>query len=410
MIRSNLAILLAFAGCCLIGFTPSVIAFTTSGSPADRTDYVGDETCIACHETEGRSYEHTPHHLTSQLPSSQSVLGEFRKGSDSLTIVDPAGTSEPGLGFVMESGKNGFFVSASSGWSPRVYRRRERIDLVTGSGVRGQTYLFWDGNRLFELPVSYWTDGHRWINSPGYIDGTADFSRPINPACLECHATYLRPLSDNPNTNRYDRGSLVPGISCENCHGPGADHVKLAKAQQVTAGASAGILNPAKLPRDRQVDLCAECHNGIQREPLHPAFSYRPGESLDQYYKPLPGPDVEHPDVHGNQVGLLERSKCFRSSPQMSCSTCHNVHTTGRPAESYSTKCLACHKWQSCGMASKIGHDIVNDCINCHMPVEQTKVIASETAGQIVHARMRNHWIKVYANTERQKTADSEPR
>jgi hypothetical protein len=28
--------------------------------------------------------------------------------------------------------------------------------------------------------------------------------------------------------------------------------------------------------------------------------------------------------------------------------------------------------------------------------VEETKVIASETAGQTVRARMRNHWIKVY--------------
>ena len=59
-----------------------------------------------------------------------------------------------------------------------VYLRAERIDLITGSGMRGQTYLFWQGDRLFELPVSYWSDGHRWINSPGYIDGTADFSRP----------------------------------------------------------------------------------------------------------------------------------------------------------------------------------------------------------------------------------------
>jgi hypothetical protein len=32
------------------------------------------------------------------------------------------------------------------------------------------------------------------------------------------------------------------------------------------------------------------------------------------------------------------------------------------------------------------------------MPIEQTNVIVSQTAGQVVHAKMRNHWIKVYAN------------
>jgi hypothetical protein len=134
-----------------------------------------------------------------------------------------------------------------------------------------------------------------------------------------------------------------------------------------------------------------------------PAFSFRPGQPLTDYYKPLPGPNVEHPDVHGNQVGLLQRSKCYLSSPQMSCSTCHKVHGAEQPAETYSAKCLSCHKWQSCGMSAKMGHKIVNDCINCHMPVEQTIVITSQTAGQVVHAKMRNHWIKVYPRSPAQK-------
>jgi hypothetical protein len=30
------------------------------------------------------------------------------------------------------------------------------------------------------------------------------------------------------------------------------------------------------------------------------------------------------------------------------------------------------------------------------MPVESTNAIASETAGQVIRPKMRNHWIKVY--------------
>jgi len=307
----------------------------------------------------------------------------------------------------MESRKDGFFETARSGWNSDVFQRTERIDLVTGSGKRGQTYLYWQRDRLFELPVSYWSDGHRWINSPGYIDGTADFSRVVNPACLECHATYIRALSTDPGTNRYDRESLIPGISCESCHGPGANHVGMEANHETGPKNSAqpGILNPAKFSRDRQVDLCAECHNGIQREALAPTFSYVPGQPLSEYFKPLPSPDVEHPDVHGNQVGLLQRSKCFRSSAKMSCSTCHDVHTTGQSAASYSLKCLTCHTWQRCGMSKKMGAQIQNQCIECHMPVEETNVIVSETAGQVVHAKMRNHWIKVYAGVRPAETS-----
>jgi hypothetical protein len=56
-------------------------------------------------------------------------------------------------------------------------------------------------------------------------------------------------------------------------------------------------------------------------------------------------------------------------------------------------------------MAAKLGHALVKDCINCHMPIEETSVIVSETAGQVVHAKMRNHWIKIYANAQPGKTA-----
>src|ERR1039457_4633069 len=215
MIPPKFIVLFALAG---FSFASLAVA---GGSPqesqleAARTGYVGDASCISCHRTISQSYQHTGHHLTSQLPTSNSVLGSFRPGANSLTIVNPAQSVQPGLQFLMETRKDGLFETARSGWALNVFQRTERIDLVTGSGARGQTYLYWQGDRLFELPVSYWTDGHRWINSPGYINGTAEFSRAVNPACLECHATYIRALSSDPSTNRYDRASLIVGIACE---------------------------------------------------------------------------------------------------------------------------------------------------------------------------------------------------
>lgn len=383
----------------LISSAQTGASFAPNPTPPLRPGFAGDASCLSCHRSEATSYLHTAHHLTSQLPSTQSIHGSFQANTNTLVIVDPANNSgEPGLMFKMESRDNRFSETALTGFPPAFQRRTENIDIVTGSGKRGQTFLYWQGDRLFELPVSFWSDGNRWINSPGYPNGTADFARPINPACMECHATYLQPLSDDPLTNRFKRDSFVPGISCETCHGSGAAHIARHAGKPATASKSPDdtILNPARFSRDRQVELCALCHNGIQRESLAAAFSYVPGHSLSEFFKPIPAPAVAHPDVHGNQVGLLQRSRCFLSSPTMTCSTCHKTHSPEQPAASYSARCLTCHQWRSCPVSKKLGSQIKSNCIDCHMPVEPTTAIVSETAGKEVHATMRNHWIKVY--------------
>ena len=134
-----------------------------------------------------------------------------------------------------------------------------------------------------------------------------NFFRAVTPRCLECHATYIEARSLDPLTNQYDKASLVLGIFCERCHGPGAGHIALHQAKMSARAGPRGdtILNPAKFSRDRQVDLCALCHNGIRSEELVPAFSYLPGKPLDNYLQPSEREIAAHPDVHGNQVGLL---------------------------------------------------------------------------------------------------------
>jgi hypothetical protein len=47
-------------------------------------------------------------------------------------------------------------------------------------------------------------------------------------------------------------------------------------------------------------------------------------------------------------------------------------------------------------MERKLGAEIADKCIDCHMPVEQTNAIVSETADRVIRTKMRTHWIKVY--------------
>ena len=71
--------------------------------------------------------------------------------------------------------------------------------------------------------------------------------------------------------------------------------------------------NPANLSRDRQIDVCAQCHGGLGEE-IAPAFSFKPGEPLANFITLQRLPPDAIVDVHGNQVALLERSRCFQSS------------------------------------------------------------------------------------------------
>ncbi|MGC1202032.1 MAG: multiheme c-type cytochrome [Candidatus Acidiferrales bacterium] len=359
-------------------------------APASRREFVGDAACQECHQEIGKTYAGTAHHLTSQLPSKDSILGKFAAGENILK------TSDPDLYFRMGARESGFYETAVLWQPPDQQTRTERIDIVTGSGHKGQTYLYWKGDQLFQLPVSYWTDLKAWINSPGYTEGIANFDRPIFPRCLACHATYFQSIPSEKGENYYKKTGFVLGISCERCHGPGRAHVQYEQSKLAAVpSATRSIVNPASLPRDRQIDVCAQCHGGIG-EAIAPAFSYVPGNQLEKYVM-LPRPDAEaRVDVHGNQVALLQRSHCYQAS-QMTCTTCHDVHAPERAAASYSEKCLQCHQDRDCGEFVKLGAKIRDNCIDCHMPLQDSNVIVSDLNGQQVKARIRNHWIKVYA-------------
>ena len=363
-------------------------AASSKKEPISPESYVGDAKCFSCH-ADKQTYLQTAHHLTSRLPTQQTVAGSFRPGQNVMK------TTNPDLSFRMDSTANGFTETAVIGAAPNAIAHTERIDLVIGSGRKGQTYLYWKGDRLFELPVSYWTELNSWVNSPGYGDAFPNFERPVPPRCLECHATYFASIAPQSSSNLYKKSGFILGISCEKCHGLGKEHTARPASGRTTSAGDA-IVNPAKLSRSRQLDICAICHAGIGVAPLAPAFSYIPGEPLQDYIElAVADPSVKI-DVHGNQVMLLQRSRCFQSSPSMSCSTCHNVHVEQRNAAAFSKHCLTCHKEESCGEFKKKGPGIAMNCIDCHMPRQESNLIVSGLEGKQVRPKVRSHWIRVY--------------
>ncbi len=353
---------------------------------------VGDDACRSCHQDKTDSYHHTAHSITSRTPSKDSISGHFGPGSN---IFKSESTN---LFFEMKAATNGFFQTAVLDLSSnKVARRTERFEIVIGSGRKGQTYLYWQGDNLFQLPVSYWVEGDGWVKSPGLAEGSIYFfERIITARCLECHANSFEWLPPRPN--HYNRAAVTLGISCEKCHGPGREHVALFRSKSPTQPLpNPAIINPARLSRDRQMDVCALCHAGHGNSKTFPG-TFVPGDVLSHHLElPKPSPD-DYVDVHGSQVQLLKRSRCYQSSPAMTCSTCHDVHTPQRDVAAAAARCLTCHKVESCGTFAKAGHEIDRKCVTCHMPLQPTVNWLNGEGGKKLFAKVRNHRIGIYPN------------
>lgn len=372
-----------------------------------RAAFVGDAICAQCHRDIANSYAQTSHHQTSRVADGNAILGDFRDGSNGLW------SRNLNVRFAMNARGGRFYQTASWGTegktsftndgsahpgrvdpSGSLHSRTEPFDLVIGSGVRGQNYLYWQEEELFELPVAYSAQVRRWIVSPGYTNRAAIFDRPILPRCLECHASYFQSPYPGLELNMYKSQDVVLGISCEVCHGPGRVH---AESGGVAAlhGAAIGIVNPAKLPAARQDDLCAFCHAGAGVE-LRPAFSYVPGEVLSESLDLGESESPSDSDVHGRQSLLMRKSRCFKMSATLRCTTCHDVHRPEMDLARMSQHCLACHEVKPTAAHTRAGKQIQSNCIDCHMPILESKIIELDVDGTKVRPRLRSHWIKIY--------------
>jgi tetratricopeptide (TPR) repeat protein len=351
--------------------------------------YIGAEACAQCHKDRYATFIETAHHQTSAAALAGSILGSFEQGKNVLT------TSNENLRFEMTQDGDQFFQTAFTKGPSTERARKERFDFVLGSGKLGQTYLYWDRSRLYQLPISYMTSTDNWINSPGYKDGEANFSRPIAPRCLECHSTYFE--VDAYTTNEFKKGEHILGISCERCHGPGSKHFEY--QMEGTAEGSPYIVVPSKLSPERSLDICAQCHSGSGVQAFGKPFSHRAGADLSAHYKLKDAEAQNQLGVHAaNQIARLGESKCFRESEAMTCVDCHNPHANERGnLKLFSDRCLKCHEsFEACGLSDHLGAGIAENCVDCHVPQKHDLNMGFDTEEGFQFQQMRDHNIGIY--------------
>lgn len=242
-----------------------------------------------------------------------------------------------------------------------------------GDGSVGQSYLYERKGGFEEVRFSYYRGLGAFARTPFHsIQPVARLEnalgRPLTEEetvkCFACHTTAAI-TKEGFNPKR-----LIEGVTCESCHGPGADHVAAMKS-----GLDVGtglILNPARLSPVASVDFCGACHRtwwDVKEMGKVGVFNVR--------FPP----------------SRLVMSRCWgKGDARLTCAACHDAHKpVVRGAAAYDAACLNCHV-KGAGAKTDPAHPgpacpkATKECSSCHMP----KYEVDE-----VHFQYTDHMIRV---------------
>jgi hypothetical protein len=339
------------------------------------TGLVGAKVCAECHPGEAALQARSGHSRTLR-PAAEGAVARWLDGRtvkdpehpDATWTYDLAGgrleveRAERGsyrclpLDYAVGSGANGVtFVS--------VRRGRGGGSGTALAGVEHRLSYFASGPTLEVTPGQAKTDSASKVNQVG--PHGRDLDRAELARCLNCHATALPAVSaSDADPESFDPAGLVPNVSCERCHGPGADHVKAARGG-APAEALAMAMGDSDVLPVRQIRQCGECHRD-------------PSSVSPDYVTP------ENNEIARFQPVGLAMSACFKDGKSgLSCTSCHDPHArAARDHAAYERVCLGCHspvQRKSCPVSAREG------CIDCHMP-------RRTVSGKFQFA---DHWIRV---------------
>ena len=169
-------------------------------------------------------------------------------------------------------------------------------------------------------------------NEPGWVKYHPGEKRPYN--CGACHTTGYSPKGNQDGLEGLVGTWAETGITCEECHGPGSEHVA----------------DPYGVAPDvnRDGELCGECH--------------------------IRG-TVEAVDASGGFIKHHEQyEELFQSKHVvLDCNVCHDPHAGVvqlRKAElpTTRTQCENCHFQEAKFQDSQVHTAMKVACIDCHMP------------------------------------------
>lgn len=317
----------------------------TRGDPS-RQEYVGSEACAACHASEFASQSKTSMAHAAERVIDSAVLRAAPLLSSQRGDPSPYQTS------IRRESHGSQYAITHGG-----YAMQGQLLWAMGADNMGQTYIVESGGTLYEAHRTYFDETKGLDETPGQSDKPGEsmeeaFGRPLSTeeaaSCFGCHTV------QSSLRGQFDQAHAVPGVGCENCHGPGAKHVRAMQNNQTDEGLRE-IFTPASLSPVEQNDFCGACH----RAPLDVAAIKATSAPINIRFQPY----------------RLAKSRCWSKPDQrLTCVACHNPHEEVRRDESfYDAKCLACHRSRDAGSvnteatapACKVAD---KQCVSCHMP------------------------------------------
>ncbi len=334
--------------------------------------YTGSLECRRCHERFYDLWSTSFHGLamrpfTPELASTLPPSGPRRIGDASYRVE-----LGPGGGAMIEEGPRGTL----------------RHPIAHALGGKNVFYFLTPlgRGRLQTLPLAFDVNRKEWYDTaasavrhfPDVRDEKMDWRDPAYTFNTSCHSCHVSQLTNNydPATGSYRTTWAEPGINCETCHGPAAEHVRL--FENAPAGQPPRdpriIVTKALTPRQRN-DMCSGCH--AKMIPITPSFT--PGERYFDHYDLI---CLENPDFYPDGRDLGENftlttwlmSPCLKS-PQFECMHCHT--SSGRyrfRAGDPNGACLPCHEARVRDAEAHSRHKpgtAGGRCTDCHMPMTE---------------------------------------
>jgi len=363
----------------------------------ESTSYVGRAACAECHPKQLEQWTGSHHDLAMQPATADTVLGDF----DDSVLTWRGVTST----FYRDGER---FMVRTEG--PDGKLQEYEIQYTFGVTPLQQYLIEFPGGRLQALSLAWDSrpkeqSGQRWFHLyPGETiayDDELHWTKPSqnwNNMCAECHSTRLRRNYD-PATRTFATTWFEIDVSCEACHGPGAEHIAWAKKEpgweeREQDMGLALLLDERKgvqwqfdpqtgypvrsQPRttEREIQMCARCH--ARRSPL--TDGYRHGGAFLDYYRPqllnegmyfADGQIQDEVYVYGSFL----QSKMYATG--VTCSDCHDPHSM-EPKLPGNTLCVQCHAAGNYASPEHHHHKPEQpggSCVECHMPPRNYMVV-----------------------------------
>lgn len=371
--RQVAGVLLLLLGLGILGvrWVPGTVWARSVAPPqtAEPTLETPDRKCAGCHQAIYASYEKTSMARGSGLAMEALVPGEFRHAASGMDYAVFARDGQARMRYERSAAE-----AASDGEG--AIRGERSLAYFIGSGHRGRTYLYQVSGQWFELPINFYSKRGAWDMAPNFDHAkTMPAALPVDPNCLHCHATGVSVAEPEARSRYAGAPFRQGGVGCSACHGDATEHL--------ATNGHAAIVNPDKLSPVRRDSACLQCH--LEGD----AVVYRPGRSLTKF---VAGDDLSEDAVYfvkassrdggrraASQYEAMLRSACKAGAgDRLTCTTCHDPHSSPAPAERVSyfrSRCLSCHTGPV--MATE-HHPEQKDCAVCHMPTRPTSDISHE--------------------------------